>query len=624
MKLCGRRSIQFGALYASVMLLAGQPLGAQQYHPQTTQSTLRTAPTGTPVEVYRGAVSNWTPVWIELADLGNRTFVLTALDGLDVGDNPPERYVMRSNGKSGASCALTSVDGAPLTINGCPTGTATNLRVNLRGIKGAVRLVPVGIDGALGYGQVAGPTGSPVSSCALPTMSRSDLLPSGQTSAALAQIRLALAAVPQPSETSTGLDALRRDRLRAVRALLPTAWEQDRLNYIDSRINRMFDFRYRGQLLQEKQQFEAEMANRPERVQARNRIGQIDAQLERAYDPVLARQKVDGLMRFRAGGHLTALDRAFASDLDQSTRLALQQAILAERALGELNGCANTLAPDQAPNLARAALDRQFQRIAQSFDRDLNAEIDSGLRSSALQSRLAEYRSSPGLTAALAAAGRSGIWTASEGRIAALASREASARNAEAQAEAVARQRAAQAAAAAETARLAISGSGANPPTDGDILNVYVGYLAQISQSTSGAVRLQRVPGSRFELSTRGAMGGQLWRVRFDVAGKRCTRAGAGSYDCSFTIRNSFSNARDGSFEAGMMAFSDGLMGLIFGRDAEGITGRLQSNNVNRLLMTDQVPMNARFVFTKGQFQSLQVFEKVWDNTMIRIPSGRR
>lgn len=621
----GLGRLQHGLLAAIACWLAANPAGAQQRHPQPSQSALPAATTGSPVEVYRGQVANWTPVWIEVADIGNGTFVLTALDGLDIGDNPPEYYVMRSNGRRGSGCALSSVDSVPLTISGCPSAQSADVKVNLRGIKGTVRLIPVGVGGALGYGGAAtSAAASPSTTCALPVLSRSDLALSGQTGAALAALRQAMASMPQPPLTSTALETLRRDRLRAIAALKPTTWEQERLNYLDFRINRMLDFRFRGPILQEKQQFEADMANRPERVQARNRIGQIDAELARLYNPGLARQRADGLASFRAGGHLMMLDRAFAVDLDQRSGMTVQQAILAEGAMRELEGCAAAQAPEQAPALTRAALARQFQRLAQSFEQTLNAEIDSGLRSSALQSRLAEYRASPGLTGALATAGRAGILAAGEARIAALANREANVRTAEAQAEARERQRAAQAAAAAEAARLSLSRSSANAPTDGDILTAYVEYLSHISQSNSGAVRLQPVPGSRFELSTRGTMGGELWRVRFDLSGKSCQRAAPGIYDCSFTIRNRFSNARDGSFESGMMAFSDGLMELIFGRNAEGLTGRLQSNNVNRLLLSEQVPFAVRFSFIEGRFQSRQLFEKVWGNTMVSIPAGKR
>lgn len=595
-------------------LALGQPAWAQSY-----------GPAGTPVEVYRGRMENWTPVWVELADLGNGTYVLTALDGLDVTDNPPLTYVMRSNGRRGSSCALTASDGLPLSIAGCPSGKPASLRANLRGIKGTVQFVPVGLAGAMGYaGQAASGGSAATNSCALATLGRADLFPAGGVAGALASTRQALAQLPLRRQTSADLAGLRRERLQAIGRLQPSAWEIERLNYFDFRINRMFDFRYRAQVMQEKQQFQAQMANQPARIQASNRIAQIDAALAAAYDPQQARQLAASLAAFRDSGVLTRLDQAIAAELDGAGPLPVQRVLQIERGLAELDGCAAAHAPAQQPVLARAALGRQFERLAATFEQAFTAEIDSGLRSSALQGRLAEYESSPGLTAALAAAGRSGIWAASEARIAAIANREANARTAEAQAEARARERAAQAAVAAEAARLAVSRSGANPPTDGDILNAYVGYLARISQSTTGAVRLQQVPGSRFELSTRGAMGGQLWRVRFDVTGKSCTRPAAGTYDCNFTIRNSFSNARDGSFEAGMMAFSDGLMGLIFGRDAEGLTGRLQSNNVNRLLLTDQVPMRARFRFANGQFQSPQLFEKVWDNTLIRMPAGRR
>lgn len=604
------------------MAVAGEQARAQQF---TAPIPSRTVAAGVPLEVYRGKIELWTPAWIELADMGGDIFVLSVLDGLDSRSTPPEKYMLSTNGKRGSGCKMNSTEGLPIEVNGCPGGKQLDSRVDLFGLKGKARFAPVGAAAAMGHsGSTANTDFGNAASCTFPVLSRSGLFPGGRTSAAIGSLTQASAVLTRSAVASATLSQIRRERLVAIDKMIAYPWEQERLNSYDATINRMVDFRYRNQVVQQKQQFETEMANRPERVQARARIAEIDAQLAAVYDPKAALAKRARHAEFRQTGYLAEADRALEGDIGAALPLTVQKALLVERGLGELTRCAASLDPAQQPVLAKAALDRQFQIIAQSFDQSLSDEIESGLRSSALQSRLAEYKSSPGLAAALAAVGKGDVLPFGEMRVAALAAAEAGERNAEAAAEAQARQRAAQAAAEAEAARLAFSSTGANAPTDGDILDAYTRYLYQISLSTKGAAWIDYVPNSRFEMRTRGSLGGELWRVRFDLTGKSCTRAASGTYDCSFIIKNSFSNARDGSFESGMMAFSDSVFGLMSGRNNEGLTGRIQSNNVNRLLLSEEVPMTVRFTFRAGQFDSEQLLETVWDNTIIQMPVGNR
>lgn len=603
------------------------PFGSEQASAQqvTVPIPVTTASAGVPLEVYRGKLELWTPAWIELADMGGDIFVLSVLDGLDSRSTPPEKYVLVTNGKRGSGCKMNSTEGLPVEVSGCPSDKQLEVRMDLFGLKGKVRLSPIGVTAAMGHsGSAANTDFGSAATCTFPILSRSGLLPGGRTGPAIASLTNASAGLTQSAAASSMLSQIRRERLVAIDKSIAYPWEQDRLNSYDATINRMTDFRYRNQVIQQKQQFETEMANRPERVQARARIAEIDAQLAAIYDPKAAQARRARQAEFVTAGYLAATDRALESDIEAALPLTVQQALLVERGLNELARCATSLDAAQQPVLSTAALDRQFQIIAQTFDQSLSGEIESGLRSSALQSRLAEYKSSSGLAAALAAVGKANVLSFGERRVAALAAAEAGERNDEAAAEAQARLLAVQAAAEAEAARLAFSKSGANAPTDGDILDAYTRYLYQISLSTKGAAWIDYVPNSRFEMRTRGSLGGELWRVRFDLTGKSCMRVANGTYDCSFIIRNSFSNAKDGSFESGMMAFSDSIFGLMSGKNNEGLTGRIQSNNVNRLLLSEEAPMTARFTFRAGQFNSEQLREAVWDNTIIQMPAGTR
>ncbi len=603
------------------------PLASQQWHPSYSLPNALTATVGTPVEVYRGRLGGNVPSWVEIADLGTGHYVLSILDGVPGVQDRPARFRLVSNGKKGSGCILSN--GAAIRIEGCPTGKAASLKFNLNGLKASAQMQPIGVAAAYGYNGQAGNAGNRTASaqiselCTLATLADASSLRNSAVPQAIAQLRVALAAAQASGPTALRVEELRQSRTSAYGALTYSQYELERLKRFELDPSRMFDFRMQMRMAEQRNRYLQEIDNTPQRNQARIRLADAEAQLAAIYDPARARAGGNALRALASGNLLPAVDEAVAARLATAPALDEDQLFLVEMGVNGMQACSGALSaatglPGPAFE-APTALAGNFRRLAETVEFDFANLAESGATSEKLTSALNRYTASKGLQQALVAAGKSQWPATAQSIIRTVAAREEQSRRAAADKAARERQMLADAAAAKERARMTISTSGANAPTDADILAEYTNAMWSNTTNAMGNIGVRPVPGQPFQLRAFGSLGGELFRVRFDIGNKQCTRTAPASYRCSFNILNQFSNARDGSFESAMMGLSDGIFGLLAGKDVEGLTGRIQSNNINRLLLDEKVPMTVNFTFRNGKFHSQELRQKVWGQTLFYL-----
>jgi hypothetical protein len=617
--------VQYAAA-AAIALCTPAGLSAQRSYPTYSLPSAMPAPSGAPIAVFRGRMGGDVPSWVEIADLGEGRYVLSILDGIPgIADNP-QQLLLTSNGKKGSGCLLTN--GTAVKIEGCPKDKAQAVKIAFGKLKGNVQMQPVGIAGAYGYtGQNIGVSGinqlqNIASACRFSTLTRSDGLAGEDTHAAIKALTNAIQqAQAQTPAAATKLPALRAQRAQQFTALYYNSWELDRLNGFDRDSSRIIDFRYQMRIAEQKRQYQAQIDMTPARVAARQRLAQIESELAALYAPARVQGQADPVAAIRTAEYVDKIDLELSLDLANSPEPSLDSLLIVERGLREVQACDAALGrtPLHTLSPAKAALDAQFSRIASGFRTILGDEIESGLSSAALKTRLAAYRGSPGLMNALKSAGQIETLNLGDARVAALAQYETDQRNAKILADQREKAQIASAAAAKEQARLSFSKSGAKAPTDGDILQSYLYYLKLLTWQDRGIYGVREIPGDKFQLGARGRYAGDLFRVRFDIAQKSCTALGKQTYRCSFTVVNQFSNARDGSIESWANGLSDSIWGLLSGRNNEGLTGRIQSASINGLLINDRNDFTATFKFQNGWYQSIELKEAVTIGTLTRL-----
>lgn len=525
--------------------LGTSPLSAQR--PQ--QSAPLAASYGAPLQVYRGSVANWSAVWIELADLGGGKFALTVLDGLTNATGAPEVFILQTNGRSGSGCRMQETSGADISFRQCPAGQAIELDAKLMGISSRVTMVPVGSGAAFGYGAKAR-TGSATAfdaSCSMGRLGRADIFPSGGVARSGETFKQAVTGVRQQLADQEELDRLRSDRLGAINVLSYTSAELDQLAYIDSKINRIMDFRYRGPFIAQRQQLEQQFANRADRVAARSRLEQIDRRLAAIYDPSGQSRSGSAGNVAAFAGLLSTVDRAISQDIRDSGPMLAKRAIEVERALAEVDQCATLVGLTGYQFAAKRDLADQFARIASRLVDTLNSEIESGTSSAVLQARLQDYRASKGLMLALDNIGATDLLPSAEARVLTLANNEARQRDAAArqaaQAEARRRQastaqqasRTASTAALAQAPRSAKGARGAGP-TARQIRDALV-YEQTYGRVTVGDAMGLAERSADYEAGiSRMKSFGITFEVSFSVENPQCRSAGSGRFNCEYAL----------------------------------------------------------------------------------------
>lgn len=535
------RRIATGAFLALSLITCASSLDAQQ----TNKSLSKGGSQAALLQVYRGSVPNWSPVWIELADLGSGRFALTVLDGLTNSTGAPEVFIMQTNGRSGSACRLRAVGGAKVSLSQCPSGNAISLEAELMNISGRVTMVPVGAGAAFGYG-AKGRKGSVASydaSCAMGRLARADIFPSGGPAQSGAALKQAISGLRQQAADAEELGRLRSDRASAINVLAYTSAELEQLAYIDGKINRIMDFRYRGPFIEQRRQLEEQFANRPDRLAARNRIQQIDRGLARIYAPAGQARAGAAADAASLAAMMDTLDRAIAQDLRGQTRSSALQVIEAERALAELEQCATLVGLSGYQFAAKRDLADQFGRIAPGFGKVLDSDFARGETSTAMRARLQDYRGSPGLMAALEGSGAAGVLASADSRVTALAAKETQERDAAARRAAQAEARLRQAAAAQQPARKApapasrpAASAPRGAPSARQIRDALV-YENTYGRVTVGAAMGLAESSADYDAGvSRVKTLGVTFEVSYTVDNPQCRSVGRGKYRCTFVF----------------------------------------------------------------------------------------
>jgi hypothetical protein len=546
----GLRWRLFGLISTAAFAVAVISAPSSAQSPQPAAAAERPGPDyGPPVRIYRGVVPNWTPVWIELADIGGGRFVMTALDGLADGEGPLRTYLLQSNGRRGSACRLRSVDGFDISFRRCPDDQMNGLDANLMGISSTAVMVPVPADEAFGYGATVQRSSASAfdSVCSFQRLSRRDIFPSGLAARSGEQLVQSLSTRRARLSALEGLDGLRMERLNAINLLVFTSGEMQQLSYIDQRMARITDFRYRTAFMQQRQQLEQQFANRPDRVAARQRIAEIDGRLATIYDPSTFGGATAASDPRAAAALFAATDRAIAEEMRQNAPLPAERAVSIETALDELDSCAALNGLTTGDFSARRDLASQFALIAPQFQQTLNAAFEGAADSSALTAQLQLYRRSAGLTAALANIGASDVFASADARVQALANAETRRREAAARQSAQAQARQRQADAARQTARAAPtvtsrSTSGAPAGTRGGAPSARQIRDALVYENTFGRVTVADAMGigQRSADYDAGISSVTILGVTFDVTfavdSPQCRAAGRGQFSCSYAL----------------------------------------------------------------------------------------
>lgn len=539
-----KRHVAIASLFISA-IFGASPLHAQQ--PQ--HAAPMAASHGVPMQVYRGSVPNWSAVWIELADLGGGKFALTVLDGLTNSTGAPEVFIMQTNGRNGSSCRLRAVNGADISFRGCPAGQTIELDAKLMGISSKVAMVPVSVGTAFGYGSKArnGSVATFDASCAMNRLTRADIFPSGLAARSGKEFERAISGLRQHLADWEELDRLRSDRRGAINVLSYTSAELEQLAYIDSKINRITDFRYRGPFIEQRQQLEQQFANRADRVAARSRLGQIDRRLAAIYGSTSQSRSSNASDVAALAGLLSTVDRAIAQEIRDQMPLPATRAIEVERALAGLDQCASLTGLAGYQFAAKRDLADQFARIASGFRKTLDTDFSGGASSAILRERLADYGSSAGLMLALRNIGATDLLPSAEARMLALADNEVRQREAAARQAAQAEARRRQANAVQQSRRTAATGTPAKAPapaarTRGAAPTARQIRDALVYEHTYGRVTVGDAMGlaersADYEAGvSRMTSFGIPFEMSFTVDSPQCRSAGNGRFNCEYAL----------------------------------------------------------------------------------------
>jgi len=374
-----------------------------------------------PGTVYRGVLTGG--IWVELAEDGSGRAELVVLDGLPGGAPEPRFFGLQASYPQGR-CVLRGAD-TGVQIDGCPSGGTFKAGVTLGQLTGQALLQPVGWEGSFAWLADTGEVGNVRRTCALTGLARAPGLNGTPFLPAISALAADATVMPvMTGSLSQSLSKLRADRLRAYSSIALTPAEAARAREVEEAVagrpvyGRTVPL---AEATRDRMAFDQQVANTPQRVQARQELLQIDRALAEVYDPTASLRRTAALSRMRSQGVANAR-RALDETLLARQPASIVDLITLEGLVAELDGCVASLGVAGAANAraqVRSALTSRASEIVEIMHLAMANKSSADARAA-----LAVFENSSAVREALRDGGQADALAAAQSRVRQIAQSE--------------------------------------------------------------------------------------------------------------------------------------------------------------------------------------------------------